>query len=95
MTYLKLVKGVSEKLGLSEKIVRNAYRAYWSYIRQAIGNLPLKDPISEEEFDSYKTSLNIPSLGKFVTSFEKIKGVRKKLEILKNLREKNTSHVES
>ena len=62
MTYLEALTQVSEELGLPVEVVKKTYESYWEFIRETIQSLPLKDDLSEEEFnklrDDYKNKIN-------------------------------------
>lgn len=89
MTYKEIVSKVSQDTGIPENIVDKAYKAYWFSIRDTIKKLPLKEDLSKEEFNKLKTNFNIPSLGKLCCTYDRYKGVKKRFEHIKNLREKN------
>ena len=72
--------------------MRNTYKAYWKFIRDSIQNLPLKEDLSDEEFSKLSTNYNIPSLGKLSCTIDKYKGVKKKFQYIKSLREKHAKH---
>ena len=57
-------KEVSKLTGLPEEVVRNTYKAFWLFIKTKIEELPLKQELTEGEFNKLKTSFNLPYLGK-------------------------------
>lgn len=73
-------KEVALKLGLDEKDVKEAYNLYWKCFREHIENLPLKGNLAEEDFNSLKTSFNVPSLGKFYCTYDRYLRIRNKLK---------------
>lgn len=81
------VKDIATKaalqLNLPPNLVWGVYKLYWSFIRQHISNMPLKDINSEEEFSKLRPNINIPSLGKFHVGWERLKN-KKEDERLKN-----------
>ena len=83
---------MATELGLPESLVRSTYKAYWQFIRQSIQELPLKEDLKEEEFSQLNTNFNIPSLGKLCCTIDKYKGVKKKFQYIKSLREKHVEH---
>ena len=83
---------MATELGLPESLVRNTYKAYWQFIRQSIQELPLKEDLKEEEFCQLNTNFNIPSLGKLCCTIDRYKGVKKKFQYIKSLREKHAEH---
>lgn len=57
------IRTVAERLGLSVELCRRAYAAQWLFIKNTIKEIPLKT-MKVEELDNYRTSFNIPSIGK-------------------------------
>lgn len=88
MTYEEILNNVANDLQLPVDLVRNTYRAYWQFIRDTIQSLPLKEDLSEEEFNNLKINFNIPSLGKLYCTRDRYLGVKKRFEYIKNIREK-------
>lgn len=86
MSYQEILKKVSEELGLPLEVVKGAYESYWSFIRQTIIALPLKEDLSEEDFNRLKTNFNIPSLGKMSVTWERYLGKKKQWEMIKTMR---------
>lgn len=86
MKYSEAIKEVSSKLGLPEKMIKETYESYWKFIRETIQLLPLKEDLSQEEFNSLRTNFNIPSIGKLSVTWDSYKGVKEKFKILKKIR---------
>lgn len=86
MTYQEIIQKVSEDTEISVKVVDKAYKAFWSYIRNSVQELPLKEELTETEFLSLRPNFNIPSLGKLCVSYDRYKGVKAKFEHIKKLR---------
>ena len=84
MTIKELCTKVALELNLPPKYVWEVYKSYWKAIRLYLSELPLKEDISEEEFSKLKTSINIPSLGKFYVDFGLVDGKKKKYERYNN-----------
>lgn len=91
MTYQEIINKVSGDMGISPDIVDKAYKAFWKYIRDTLQDIPLKDDMSEEEFNMLKPNFNIPSLGKLTCTYKKYKGIKEKFKHIKKLRENNES----
>lgn len=88
MNYNDLVTQVSRELNLPFRVVDKVYKSYWKSIRDTIQELPLKDDISEEEFQKLRTNFNIPSLGKLACTYDRVKRVKQKYKYIRNLRER-------
>lgn len=87
MTTLDLATSItSNKLCLPSKLVEKVYRAYWFAIKQHIQALPFKEDITEEDFLKLDASINIPSLGKLYSNYDRIKGVKKRFEYLQQIK---------
>lgn len=82
--YLK----VSKEMDIPVEVVEEAYKSYWKFIRHTIQELPLKDDLTEEEFAKFRTNFNIVSLGKLSCTYDRMLNMKKRLEYIKNIREK-------
>lgn len=71
MKYPNIIQTLSEELQVPTEVVDTAYKSFYSFIRESISNLPLKDNLTEEEFRSLKTNFNIPALGKLHCTYER------------------------
>nr|DAH01883.1 MAG TPA: Histone family protein DNA-binding protein, Burkholderia ambifaria, Histone family.85A [Crassvirales sp.] len=89
MNYNDLVTQLSKELNLPPRVVDKVYKSYWKFIRDSIQGLPLKEDISEEEFQKLRTNFNIPSLGKLSCTYDRVKRVKERYKYIRNLREKN------
>lgn len=87
MDYNTIVEAVSEDLNLPSIVVEKTYRAYWKFIRSSIQVLPLKEDITESEFNELRTNFNIPSLGKLTCTYDRMKRVKERYNNIKKLRE--------
>lgn len=85
--YKQFAKQLSKELDIPEEVVREAYNSYWVFVRESIKALPLKEDLSEKEFSKLRTNFNVPSLGKLNCVYQRYKGVRKKYQYLKKLKE--------
>lgn len=86
MIYSEAIKQVSIELGLPPKVVKEAYESLWTFIRNNIKALPLKEDLSKEEFDKLRTNFNIPSIGKMSVTWERYLGKKKQWELLNSMR---------
>ena len=88
MNYSDIIGKVSEEMNLPKGVVDKAYKAFWLFINQSIQSLPLKENLSEEDFAKLRTNFNIPSLGKLSCTYKRMIGMKKRFEIIKQIREK-------
>ena len=88
MIYPDIISKVSEELNLPKEVVDKTYKAFWLFINKTIKSLPLKDNLSEEDFAKLRTNFNIPSLGKLTCTYDRMLGIKKRFEFIKQLREK-------
>lgn len=87
MIYSEAIKQVSIELGLPPQVVKKAYESYWTFIRNNIKALPLKEDLSKEEFDKLRTNFNVPSLGKLSCTYDRFIGIKKRLKYLNKLKD--------
>lgn len=87
MKYSNIISTVAKELDLSEELVSKTYDAYWKYIRENIQNLPLKEELSQEEFNKLKTNFNIPSIGKLSCTYNRYLGVKQRYKRFKSLQD--------
>ena len=88
MKYSNIIDKVSEELDLPKEVVDKTYKAFWLFIKKSIQLLPLKENLNEEEFAKLKTNYNIPSLGKLSCTYDRMLGVKKRFNLIKQIREK-------
>ena len=68
MNYKDIITIVSKELNLPYKVVDKTYKAYWGSIKSIIEDLPLKEDLSQEEFNQLKTNFNITIIKNAITS---------------------------
>lgn len=88
--YENAVVEVAEKLGLPVSVVNKTYKAFWKFVRESLASLPMKQDLTEEEFNALRTSVNIPSLGKFSCDYDRFKRIKKRMEYIQQIRENDT-----
>ena len=88
MSYPDIIGKVSEELNLPKEVVDKAYKSFWLFINQSIQSLPLKENLYEEDFAKLKTNYNIPSLGKLTCTYERMLGVKKRFNFIKQIRKR-------
>ena len=82
----EIILDVSRNLDISPNVIEKVYKAYWSFIKETIQALPLKDNLSEEAFSTLKTNFNVPSLGKLTCTLDKYNRVKKRFKLIENFR---------
>lgn len=92
MTTKDIVRKASAELNIPYTTVWNVYEAYWKFIRNHISSLPLKEDITEEEFSKLKTSINVPSLGKFHLDWDRLCIKKKEHERFKHKKAETDVH---
>lgn len=73
-----IAKEVSSNTGLQVQLIINTYKSFWRFIKENIEALPLKEDLSEEDFEGYKKNFNLPYLGKLYCNFEDWEKIKKK-----------------
>lgn len=91
MNYKPIFEKVSQETGIPEEVVSLAYRTFWKFIRETITELPLKENLTEEEFNELRTCLNVPSLGKLVCTYERYLGMKKRFKYLNGLKSRSNA----
>lgn len=84
-TLKRIIKLVSLETQISESTVEVAYRLYWKFIQESLEQIPVKEIKTQEEFDTYNTSINLPSLGKIFITFDKIEKQRRRYTYVQKL----------
>lgn len=85
--YESIVKKVADRYRLPYKVVHKTYKAYWSFVRSILTSLPFDKILTEDEFNTLRTSVNIPSLGKFYCEYGYYSTIKKRIEHAKKLKE--------
>lgn len=86
MNYQNAINHVANKLELPREVVKEAYESYWKYIRCTISELPLKDDLSEEEFNKLRTNFNVPSLGKLAVTWDRYKAIKDRYKYINKIK---------
>lgn len=87
MNYQEVLNQMANKLNIPVEVVKEAYESYWEYIRNTISKLPLKEDLSEEEFNKLRTNFNVPSIGKLACPYDRYKAIKDRYKHIKKLRD--------
>ena len=91
--YNRAVAKAAKDLGINEKVVDSVYKAYCKLIIEKLAELPLKEGLTEEEFNKLQTSVTFPSIGKFYCSWKNYIGTIKHQEyVQKSKKDKAAKH---
>ena len=77
----EVINNLSKELNLSKEVIKQVYKSYWVFIKTHISNLPLKEELTEEQFNKLRTNFNLPYLGKLYCNYNrwaKIKSIYNK-----------------
>ena len=75
------IRKVSRKLSVDQKLVEQVYKSYWMFIKEHISSLPLRE-LSQEEYDSTVSNVNLPYLGKLYVDYNKLGKYKERREKL-------------
>lgn len=89
MKHEDIIDKVSIELNIPKEVVKKAYIAYWYFIKKSIESIPFKENITQEDFNNFRTSINIPSLGKFSCTYTRYLGIKNRFKIINNIRNKS------
>lgn len=72
----KIIKAVAEEINLPERVVEKTYNSFWRFIRDKAESLPLKEDLTEEEFNNLQVNFNIPSIGKLICPWDRYNSIK-------------------
>lgn len=75
VTYDEIIAKVAADNNLPKDMTDRIYRSYWKAVKEHISALPLKDGLSDEEFEALRPNVNIPSLGKLCVTLDRYKAL--------------------
>lgn len=93
MTYSDIILQVSKELDLNPQLVDRIYKAYWLSVRQTIQSIPLKEDLSQQDFEKLKTNFNIPSLGKLHCTYDRMIKVKERFKYIKKFKERSSEET--
>lgn len=70
MNYIGMIEKAAKELNLPKDLVDKTYKAFWRFVKDSISTLPLKEDLTEEEFNKLKVNFNIPSIGKLNCTYK-------------------------
>ena len=88
MDYLSIIDTVSKELSIPKEVVDEAYKSSFEFMRAKISSLPLKESLSEEDFQKLRCNFNLPSLGKLSCTYDRYLGMKERFKYLNKLKEK-------
>lgn len=95
MKYTEAVAEISQELDIPKEVVLESYRSFWKFIREKIKELPLKEDLTEEEFNELRTNFNIPSIGKLSCTYERYQYIKNNYKNFKEILENGNDNKES
>ena len=81
------IKKVARNLSVDQKLVEQVYKSYWFFIKEHISSLPLRD-LSQEEYDSTVSNINLPFLGKLYVDYNKLEKYHKERKLYRDVKSK-------
>ena len=81
------LRKVARELSVDQKLVEQVYKSYWSFIKEHITSLPLRD-LSQEEYDSTVSNVNLPFLGKLYVDYNKLAKYHKERKLYRDAKAK-------
>ena len=84
----EVIKEVSDKTGIPEKVCSEAYRSLWRFVKVKVENLDLNREYTKEEYSKIRTGFNVPHLGKLVCPYKRHGHILERMELIKKYKEK-------
>ena len=79
------LRKVARNLSVDQKLVEQVYKSYWHFIKEHISSLPLRD-LSQEEYDSTISNINLPFLGKLYVNYGKLAKYQEQRKLYKDVK---------
>ena len=79
------LRKVARNLSVDYKLVEQVYKSYWFFIKEHISSLPLRD-LSQEEYDSTISNINLPFLGKLYVNYGKLAKYQEQRKLYKDVK---------
>lgn len=74
----EIINQVAKEFNIPPREVYKIWTAYWRFIKDSIQQLPLKENITEEDFNKLQTSINLSSIGHLTCSYRRMVNIKKK-----------------
>ena len=81
------IRKVARNLSVDQKLVEQVYKSYWLFIKEHISSLPLRE-LSQEEYDSTISNINLPFLGKLYVDYNKLAKYHEQRKLYRDVRSK-------
>ena len=75
----------SRNLSVDYKLVESVYKSYWRFIKEHISSLPLRE-LSQEEYDSTISNINLPFLGKLYVDYGKLASYHRQRKLYEDVK---------
>lgn len=89
-----IMQELADEYGLTLEEVEAIYESQWDFMVDTIEDIDF-NTVTEEEFKNLKTNFNIPAIGKFYTTFNKVKNVREKSKEVREGQDPSRNDVQS
>ena len=89
MTFKEAINKASKELNVPVEVCNFAYRSMLKFIKEKISKLPLKEDLTDEQFDALKTNFNIPSVGKMYLTKDLYHRRKKRQQIIDRIKGEN------
>ena len=83
------LRKVARNLSVDQKLVEAVYKSYWYFIKNHITSIPLRD-LTEEEYDSTISNINLPFLGKLYVDYNKLAKYHKQRKLYRDVKDKES-----
>lgn len=92
MTYNEIISEVAKNMNCTKAFVDNVYKEYWRAVRDYIESRPLKEDLTDEEFEATRPNVNIPSLGKFFITTDRYRYLKDRHKRIQEELKKQENH---
>ena len=80
------VRIAAEEIGIPYEVAQKAYSMSWKFILDKIESLPLKENLTEEQFEQLRPNFNIPEIGKLTVTYDRYKRIKNRTKYIKNIK---------